>query len=75
MFIDDEANFQAIVDVIRAENIQRLGSRYVILGCAGFSGLEHRLNQIFERGVVFIDPVLVGFQALLGSVSVLQAMR
>lgn len=73
--LHDEENFQAIVDVIRAENQERLGSRYVILGCAGFSGLERRLNRIFEDRVVFIDPVLVGFQALLSSVSLLQAMR
>ncbi|QLL31177.1 hypothetical protein HG536_0B00380 [Torulaspora globosa] len=74
--LHDEANFGAIVDVIRAENVDRLGSRYVILGCAGFSGLERRLNKLFEdRGVVFLDPIVIGFQALLGSASLLQAMR
>ncbi|QLQ78690.1 hypothetical protein HG537_0B00400 [Torulaspora globosa] len=74
--LHDETNFQKIVDVIRAENVERLKSQYVILGCAGFSGLEHRLNKIFEpNGVVFLDPIVIGFQTLLSSLTILQAMR
>lgn len=72
--LHDESNFEAIVKVIRAENVKRLGSKYVILGCAGFSGLQHRLNDVFrEEQVVFLDPIIVGFHALLSSVTLLSA--
>lgn len=69
--LHSEANFGRIVEVIRRENVERLGSKYVILGCAGFSGLQYRLNQMFP-GVVFLDPVLLGFQSLLSGASFLK---
>lgn len=69
--LHDESNFQAIVDVIRVHNVNRLKSRYVILGCAGFSGLERRLGVIFPQ-VVFLDPIVVAFHSLVNSVSLLR---
>lgn len=70
--LHSEDNFGQIVEVIGRENVQRLGSRYVILGCAGFSGLQYKLHKIFPE-VVFIDPVVLGFQTLLSSASFLQS--
>lgn len=68
--LHSESNFQSIVQVIRENNVERLKSRFVILGCAGFSGLQYRLNKIFqEQEVVFIDPIMLGFQALLANAS------
>lgn len=58
-------NFDKIVEIIKRENIDALHSKYVILGCAGFSGLQYKLNRIFEdEDVFFIDSIVLAIKAL-----------
>lgn len=58
-------NFDKIVKIIKRENVDALNSKYVILGCAGFSGLQYKLNKIFEdEDVFFIDSIVLAIKAL-----------
>ncbi|CCK70058.1 Dcg1p KNAG_0D03100 [Huiozyma naganishii CBS 8797] len=59
-------NFAKIVDVIRKENIERLKSKIIILGCAGFSGLQTSLSKEFPgAGIVFVDSVAIGVRVVM----------
>lgn len=63
--LHSEANFLQIVRIIREENVKRLQSRIVILGCAGFSGLQDKLTREFKQEkIVFVDSVVVGLSVL-----------
>ena len=72
--LHSEENFGKIVERIRRENVERLGSKYVILGCAGFSGLQYKLKKIFPE-VIFVDPIILGFQTLLSSATFLKCQN
>lgn len=68
-------NFQQITDIIRRENIERLNSKVVILGCAGFSGLQHRLSEEFDGKVTFVDSVTMGLNILITMISLKKQFR
>jgi Asp/Glu/hydantoin racemase len=59
-------NFQQIAEIIHRENIRKLDSDIVILGCAGFSGLQNKLAKTFQRdGTLFLDTIEIGLQILI----------
>lgn len=65
--LHDPKLFDAIVKRIRSENVQALRSEVIILGCAGFSGLEGKFQSRFkaEEGVFqFVDSVVIGLELL-----------
>ncbi|AET37285.1 Dcg1p Ecym_1027 [Eremothecium cymbalariae DBVPG len=61
--LHDTRNLRRIADVMRRENIERLKSTVVILGCAGFSGLEPALLSHIspppsERTIILLDSIV-----------------
>lgn len=72
--LHEPQNFQRIVERIQAENVTRLGSTAVILGCAGFSGLQYKLAALIG-GTFFVDPVVLGFRTLLTTANYLNEER
>lgn len=66
--LHDIQNYSEIVKIIEVENIQKLHSDFVILGCAGFSAIYEKLIRTFvdnEYSVTFIEPVTMGIETLL----------
>ncbi|SCW03002.1 LAFE_0G00782g1_1 [Lachancea fermentati] len=66
--LHDERNFQEIAGRVRRENVARRGSRVVVLGCAGFSGMERAFARAMppEQPVRFVDSVVAGLEMLAG---------
>lgn len=63
--LHSKESFDQIVKIIRRENVERLKSHIVILGCAGFSGLQNKLtNEFKQEGIIFVDSVLIGLNVL-----------
>lgn len=59
-------NFEKIVSIIETENINRLNSDVIILGCAGFSGLKDNLTKRFAiKNIIFVDTVILGLNILV----------
>lgn len=66
--LHDVQNYSAIVQIIEKENIQKLHSDLIILGCAGFSAIHEKLISTFSDGqynVKFIEPVTMGIETIL----------
>ncbi|SCU95049.1 LAMI_0F00738g1_1 [Lachancea mirantina] len=59
-----DENWERVKKVISEENIQARSSQSIILGCAGFSGLEDKLHEAFPD-VSFIDSVVCGLEMLV----------
>ncbi|CAI2042002.1 hypothetical protein SEUBUCD650_0I02010 [Saccharomyces eubayanus] len=69
-------NFQQIADVIGRENIEKLGSEIVILGCAGFSGLQIKLAKRFEKdGIFFLDTIGIGLEILITMIKFINSQK
>ena len=66
--LHDPKNFELIAMKIKRENVNRLGSKLVILGCAGFSGLKEPLTSKFNYEIKFIDPITIGLKLLFFAV-------
>lgn len=63
--LDNPENLEQIISRIKNENVEKLGSDIVILGCAGFSCLKNPLTAAFNHEVTFIEPIYVGLNLLL----------
>ncbi|EJS43244.1 dcg1p [Saccharomyces arboricola H-6] len=69
-------NFQQIADIIRDENLRKLDSEIVILGCAGFSGLQNKLAKKFEKeGTLFLDTIEVGLEILITMIKFVRSQK
>ncbi|CAI4065648.1 hypothetical protein SUVZ_09G1870 [Saccharomyces uvarum] len=69
-------NFQQIADVIGRENIEKLDSEIVILGCAGFSGLQIKLAKQFEKdGILFLDTIETGLEILITMIKFIKSQK
>lgn len=65
--LHDIRNYSTIAKIIEMENIQKLHSDIIILGCAGFSAIYEKLISTFsdsEYNVKFIEPVTMGIETL-----------
>lgn len=69
-------NFQQIADIICDKNIRNLDSEIVILGCAGFSGLQNKLAKKFEEdGVLFLDTIEIGLEILMTMIKFIKSQK
>lgn len=59
--LGDDEYFQQVVD--KAKILAERGSKIIILGCAGLSGLESKLKAAIP-GVQFVDSVKIGTELL-----------
>lgn len=65
--LHNQQNFETIVSIAQNENVEKLGSNLIILGCAGFSALYPRLQSVWgnEKLVRFVEPVTLGIETLI----------
>lgn len=69
-------NFQQIADIIYEQNIRKLDSEIVILGCAGFSGLQNKLAKTFEKdGTLFLDTIEIGLEILITMIKFINSQK
>ncbi|CAD6622573.1 BAH_G0028650.mRNA.1.CDS.1 [Saccharomyces cerevisiae] len=69
-------NFQQIAEIIYRENIRKLDSDIVILGCAGFSGLQNKLAKTFQRDrTLFLDTIEIGLEILITMIRFINSQK
>lgn len=73
--LHNSSNFNRIAQRIEDYNIARLGSEVVILGCAGFSGMQYKLTNMLGGKITFVDPIVLGFQTLVTNATFLATER
>ncbi|GMM35386.1 Dcg1 protein [Saccharomycopsis crataegensis] len=61
--IHDKDNFVKLIDRIEKLIEQNPEVKVILLGCAGFSGMESRFAEYFTH-VIFVDPVKTGFNLI-----------
>lgn len=59
--LQDPVNFQIILDKISEILAEQPLVKLILLGCAGFSGLENRFSESFPD-IEFVDSVKVGYK-------------
>ena len=50
---------EQVAATVRARNVRELGSRTVVLGCAGFSGVYKELQELLQGEALLVEPVQV----------------
>ncbi|CCD25417.1 Dcg1p NDAI_0F00980 [Naumovozyma dairenensis CBS 421] len=64
--LHSKCNYQGIINIIKSENIERLKSKIIILGCAAFSSLTNDLTATFKQdNIEFIDTIILGINTLI----------